>query len=81
MVERPALNPMHQFPRLSGGGDAIEPPPRTGRHIGKIQHPPGQHVAAAKVVQQPGVEVKIAKGGLNGGEVEHGRNLDRRFEI
>ena len=71
VVERSRLDPMHQLPRLALRRNAVEEPPRTDCLGRDPEDPRGQHVQAAEIIQQPGIETELAESGLNRVQVEH----------
>src|SRR6266496_3411640 len=71
MIERAALDPVHELPRLAPGRHIVEPAPRAHLIVGKTNDAASQQIAAAKIIDQPAVETELAKGGLDFGEVEH----------
>src|SRR5262249_22462443 len=72
VVQCPRFDPVDELARLAVCRNEIEP--AAGQHglIGQADHPTGQHVKPAEIVEQPTVKPELAEGGLNGGEVEHG---------
>ncbi len=75
VVERRGLDPMNQLDRLTLGRDEVIEPPRGGRLAVEVENPAGKQVTAAKIVQQPTIETKLAKSSLDRGEIKHGETL------
>src|SRR5438128_333631 len=54
------------------GGDEIEPAAREHMFRIEAEYAPGQHIQAAKVVQQPAVKPLLLNRRLDRSEIEHG---------
>ena len=68
-VELAGLDAMDELARLAFGGDEVEPAAGDEAVLVEAEDAIGDGVAVVVVVKEPAVEVVLAQGGLNGGEI------------
>jgi hypothetical protein len=71
VIECTRLNAVNKFPRFAFGRYKIKESARAGLATVELQHASREGVVSAKVVEQPGVDLEVAKSGLNECNVCH----------
>src|SRR5208282_4140354 len=68
-VQMSRLDLVNQLDGFALGGDQVVPPPRDHESIWQPENAVRDRVAMVMIVEKPGVDVALAQGLLNGGQV------------
>jgi hypothetical protein len=76
-IQATSLDAVDEFLRIAVGGDEVEPAAGNVHAGVEAKDRVGEGVAVVVVVEEPGVEVGVTQGGLDGGEIHGGDCIAR----